>query len=190
MRLGFIQCDCHSNVSLQRVPRLAGNWSWFSLLRPLPLLLNHAIEHTPSRAFWKGNYRRKKEDLWLAGHILAQNHCLRTYSVPVNIPQEKSFPPAKVYLMTFQYCSKSCFWSRCSRFQEVIVSTWELDISVFMSLNYSGRNPSKNDPHRDLQKLCATCFSPSNISSPPSAWWQLKLTLDQLAERFLESLSC
>lgn len=188
MRLGFIQCDCHSNISLQRVPRLAGNWSWFSLLRPLPLLLNHAIEHTPSRAFWK--LQKKKRGLMISWAHFSAESLLANILRPCKCSAGKSFPPAKIYLMTFQYCSKSCFWSRCSRFQEVIVSTWELDISVFMSLNYSGRNPSKNDPHRDLQKLCATCFSPSNISSPPSAWWQLKLTLDQLAEKFLESLSC
>lgn len=162
LRFAFIQRDCHSNISLQRVSEACEqllNWSWFSLPRPLHLRLSHAIEHAPSQAFWKKKLQKKKIGLLISWAYYRAESFIANILGPYKYSSGKSFPPGKVFkLLKLLNCSKSYLCTQCPRFQEAIVSTYELDISVFMSLNCSGRNHSKNDPYRHLQKFCATCF--------------------------------
>lgn len=105
LRFAFIQRDCHSNISLQRVPEACEqllNWSWFSLPRPLRLRLSHAIEHAPSQAFWKINYRRKKIGLMISWVYYSAESFIANILGPYKYSSGKSFPPVKVCLMPFK----------------------------------------------------------------------------------------
>lgn len=105
LRFAFIQRDCHSNISLQRVPEAWEqllNWSWFSLPRPLRLRLSHAIEHAPSQTFWKRNYRRKKIGLMISWAYYSAESFIANILGPYKYSSGKSFPPVKVCLMPFK----------------------------------------------------------------------------------------
>lgn len=106
LRFAFIQRDCHSNISLQRVSEACEqllNWSWFSLPRPLHLRLSHAIEHAPSQAFWKKKkLQKKKIGLLISWAYYRAESFIANILGPYKYSSGKSFPPGKVCLVPFK----------------------------------------------------------------------------------------